>query len=182
MYYDPEDACYYEGLPRPALAKKLAAKRAQLEEEQKKNKGFVVKKISAPFLSLRTPKHPRKTPEKVQGFDEAVIYGKYVVEHAPNAETRAEEYFYTLYDPRGGVLYESNNYSSLEYCQRAILRFKTHVLIGEFKIEAINGKYAFVLSRKTYVHAGNPEDSYDDAFKRINKIKSYAHTDIIREQ
>lgn len=183
-YYDPEDACYYEGEPSPELAEKLAKKRAELEAEAKKNKKkVIVKKVAAPFLSLKTPKHERKTPEKLQGvsFDEAVIYGKYVIEHGVDANG-ADEYYYTLYDPTNKPLYESSNYSSLEYAKRAIARFKTHVLVGEFSIDSVDGKYFYVITRKTYVHPGNPQTSYDNAFKLISKVKNYAQTNIIREQ
>ncbi len=182
VYYDPEDACYYEGEPSPEVAAKLAAKRAELDAAAKKNKKeVIVKKVSAPFLSLKTPKHERKAPEKVKGFDEAVIYGKYVIEHDKDAEGN-EEYYYTLYDPSGNTLYESSNYRSLEYCKRAIARFKTHVMVGEYTIDADNGKFFFVITRKTYVHAGAPQKNYDEAFKLVGQVKNYGMTDIIREQ
>ncbi len=182
VYYDPEDACYYEGEPSPEVAAKLAAKRAELDAAAKKNKKeVIVKKVSAPFLSLKTPKHERKTPEKVKGFDEAIIYGKYVIEHDKDAEGN-EEYYYTLYDPSGNTLYESSNYRSLEYCKRAIARFKTHVMVGEYSIDAENGKFFFVITRKTYVHAGAPQKNYDEAFKLVGQVKNYGMTDIIREQ
>lgn len=183
-YYDPEDACYYEGEPPEELVEILALKRQEWEAAQKKDKKkVVVKKVVAPFLSLKTPKHDRTAPEAYTGaFDESIIYGKYVIEHAPNIETGEEEYYYTLYAPWDTLLYSSSNYSSLEYCRRAIVRFQTHVLVGEFSVVSMDRKYAFVLSRKTYVHAGDPQKTYDAAAKLISKIKSYAHTDIIREQ
>lgn len=79
-YYDPEDACYYEGTPSPALAKKLAAKEAELEAlNANKDKKVVIKKVAPPFAALKTPKNKRQAPKPVAGFDESVIYGKYVM-------------------------------------------------------------------------------------------------------
>ncbi len=180
-YYDPEDACYYEGEPSPALAKKLAAKRAELEAAAAKdNKKVVIKKVAPPFAALKTPKNIRNIPAKVDGFDEAIIYGKYVIEHCPYEGN--EEYFYTLYDPAGKMLYESNNYSSLEYCKRAINRLKSHSIIGQFTIEAEGGKFFFVLKRKSYVHKGEPQITFDQANENMRQFKNDVQTDIIREQ
>ncbi len=180
-YYDPEDACYYEGEPSPALAKKLAAKRAELEAAAAKdNKKVIIKKVAPPFAALKTPKNIRNIPAKVDGFDEAIIYGKYVIEHCPYEGK--EEYFYTLYDPAGKMLYESNNYSSLEYCKRAINRLKSHAIIGQFTIEAEGGKFFFVLKRKSYEHRGEPQVTFDQANDNMRQFKNYVQTDIIREQ
>ncbi|UKI21322.1 MAG: hypothetical protein L6V83_07245 [Christensenella sp.] len=100
-YYDPEDACYYEGTPSPALAKKLAAKEAELEAlNANKDKKVIIKKIAPPFAALKTPKNARKAPQKVAGFDESVIYGKYIIEHV-DKEDGTQEYFSTLYDASG---------------------------------------------------------------------------------
>ncbi len=182
VYYDPEDACYYEGSAPPELAKKLAAKQKEFEAKAKKDKKeVIVKKIVPPFLALKTPKNPRQTPKKVDGFDESVIYGKYVVEHV-DKEDGAHEYFYTLYNPSGKAIYESSNYCELEYCKRAIVRFKSHVLIGEFTINAADLKFFFELKRKTYIHKGLPQDNYEAANALINEVRSYAQTDIVREQ
>lgn len=181
-YYDPEDACYYEGTPSPALAKKLAAKEAELEAlNANKDKKVIIKKVAPPFAALKTPKNARKEPQKVAGFDESVIYGKYIIEHV-DKEDGTQEYFYTLYDASGNDIYESSNYTTKEYCERAINRFKSHALIGTFTIEAADGKFFFVLKRKTYVHKGAPQNTFEDANARMKEIKSYAQTDIIREQ
>lgn len=181
-YYDPEDACYYEGTPSPALAKKLAAKEAELGAlNANKDKKVIIKKVAPPFAALKTPKNARKEPQKVAGFDESVIYGKYIIEHV-DKEDGTQEYFYTLYDASGNDIYESSNYTTKEYCERAINRFKSHALIGTFTIEAADGKFFFVLKRKTYVHKGAPQNTFEDANARMKEIKSYAQTDIIREQ
>lgn len=181
-YYDPEDACYYEGTPSPALAKKLAAKEAELEAlNANKDKKVIIKKVAPLFAALKTPKNARKEPQKVAGFDESVIYGKYIIEHV-DKEDGTQEYFYTLYDASGNDIYESSNYTTKEYCERAINRFKSHALIGTFTIEAADGKFFFVLKRKTYVHKGAPQNTFEDANARMKEIKSYAQTDIIREQ
>lgn len=181
-YYDPEDACYYEGTPSPAIAKKLAAKEAELEAlNANKDKKVIIKKVAPPFAALKTPKNARKEPQKVAGFDESVIYGKYIIEHV-DKEDGTQEYFYTLYDASGNDIYESSNYTTKEYCERAINRFKSHALIGTFTIEAADGKFFFVLKRKTYVHKGAPQNTFEDANARMKEIKSYAQTDIIREQ
>lgn len=176
-YYDPEDACYYEGKPSAALAKKLEAKKAEIEaQNMKSGKKVVIKKVAPPFATLKTPKHERKDPEKVSGFDEAKIYGKYVIENADG------EWYYSLYSNTDERLYESGNYSSLEFCQRAIQRFKTHALIGTYTIEADGDKFCAVIKRKTYVHKGNGRDTFAEAEKHMNQIKDFAQTDIIREQ
>lgn len=181
-YYDPEDACYYEGTPSPALAKKLAAKEAELEAlNANKDKKVIIKKIAPPFAALKTPKNARKAPQKVAGFDESVIYGKYIIEHV-DKEDGTQEYFYTLYDASGNDIYESSNYTTKEYCERAINRFKSHAIIGTYTIEAADGKFFFVLKRKTYVHKGAPQNTFEDANARMKEIKSFAQTDIIREQ
>lgn len=181
-YYDPEDACYYEGTPSPALAKKLAAKEAELEAlNANKDKKVVIKKVAPPFAALKTPKNARKAPQKVAGFDESVIYGKYVIEHV-DKEDGTQEYFYTLYDASGKDIYESSNYTTKEYCERAINRFKTHAIIGTYTIEAAEGKFFFVIKRKTYVHKGAPQVSFDDANALMKQVKAFAQTDIVREQ
>ena len=181
-YYDPEDACYYEGTPSPALAKKLAAKEAELEAQNaNKDKKVIIKKVAPPFAALKTPKNARKAPQKVAGFDESVIYGKYIIEHV-DKEDGTQEYFYTLYDASGNDIYESSNYSTKEYCERAINRFKSHAIIGMYTIEAADGKFFFVLKRKTYVHKGAPQNTFEEANARMKEIKSFAQTDIIREQ
>lgn len=181
-YYDPEDACYYEGTPSPALAKKLAAKEAELEAlNANKDKKVVIKKVAPPFAALKTPKNVRKAPEKVAGFDESVIYGKYVIEHV-DKEDGTQEYFYTLYDANGNNIYESSNYTTKEFCERAINRFKSHAIIGTYTIEATDGKFFFVLKRKTYVHKGSPQNTFEEANARMREIKNFAQTDIVREQ
>lgn len=181
-YYDPEDACYYEGTPSPALAKKLAAYQAQLEAQNaNKDKKVIIKKVAPPFAALKTPKNPRKKPNPVAGFDEAVIYGKYVIEHV-DKEDGTQEYFYTLYDANGEMVYESANYSTLEYCNRAIVRLKSHAIVGQYTIETDNGAYCVVLKRKSYVHKGAPQPTLEAANANMRKIKSFVQTDIIREQ
>ncbi len=181
-YYDPEDACYYEGTPSPALAKKLAAKEAELEAlNANKDKKVIIKKVAPPFAALKTPKNARKEPQKIAGFDESVIYGKYIIEHV-DKEDGTQEYFYTLYDASGNDIYESSNYTTKEYCERAINRFKSHAIIGTYTIEAADGKFFFVLKRKTYVHKGAPQNTFEEANARMKEIKSFAQTDIIREQ
>ncbi len=181
-YYDPEDACYYEGTPSPALAKKLAAYQAQLDAQNaNKDKKVIIKKVAPPFAALKTPKNARQTPKPVEGFDEAVIYGKYVVEHV-DKEDGTQEYFYTLYDASGASIYESANYSSLEYCQRAIVRLKSHAIVGQFTIETENGSFFVVIKRKSYVHKGLPQPTLESANSNMRKIKSFVQTDIVREQ
>lgn len=181
-YYDPEDACYYEGTPSPALAKKLAAKEAELEAlNANKDKKVVIKKVAPPFAALKTPKNKRNAPKPVAGFDESVIYGKYVIEHV-DKEDGTQEWFYTLYDASGNNIYESSNYSTQEYCERAINRFKSHAIIGTYTIEAADGKFFFVLKRKTYVHKGSPQNTFEAANNHMREIKNFAQTDIVRVQ
>lgn len=181
-YYDPEDACYYEGTPSPALAKKLAAKEAELEAlNANKDKKVVIKKVAPPFAALKTPKNKRNDPKPVAGFDESVIYGKYVIEHV-DKEDGTQEWFYTLYDASGNNIYESSNYSTQEYCERAINRFKSHAIIGTYTIEAADGKFFFVLKRKTYVHKGSPQNTFEEANNHMREIKNFAQTDIVRVQ
>ena len=181
-YYDPEDACYYEGTPSPALAKKLAAKEAELEAlNANKDKKVVIKKVAPPFAALKTPKNKRNAPKSVAGFDESVIYGKYVIEHV-DKEDGTQEWFYTLYDASGNNIYESSNYSTQEYCERAINRFKSHAIIGTYTIEAADGKFFFVLKRKTYVHKGSPQNTFEAANNHMREIKNFAQTDIVRVQ
>lgn len=181
-YYDPEDACYYEGTPSPELAKKLAAKEAELEAlNANKDKKVVIKKVAAPFAALKTPKNKRNAPKPVAGFDESVIYGKYVIEHV-DKEDGTQEWFYTLYDASGNNIYESSNYTTQAYCERAINRFKSHAIIGTYTIEAADGKFFFVLKRKTYVHKGSPQNTFEEANNHMREIKNFAQTDIVRVQ
>lgn len=181
-YYDPEDACYYEGTPSAALAKKLAAKEAELEAlNANKDKKVVIKKVAPPFAALKTPKNKRQAPKPVEGFDEAVIYGKYVIEHV-DKEDGTQEWFYTLYDASGNNIYESSNYTTQAYCERAINRFKSHAIIGTYTIEAADGKFFFVLKRKTYVHKGSPQNTFEEANSHMREIKNFAQTDIVRVQ
>lgn len=181
-YYDPEDACYYEGTPSAALAKKLAAKEEELEAlNANKDKKVVIKKVAPPFAALKTPKNKRQAPKPVAGFDEAVIYGKYVIEHV-DKEGGTQEWFYTLYDASGNNIYESSNYTTQAYCERAINRFKSHAIIGTYTIEAADGKFFFVLKRKTYVHKGSPQNTFEEANSHMREIKNFAQTDIVRVQ
>ena len=181
-YYDPEDACYYEGTPSPALAKKLAEKEAELEAlNANKDKKVVIKKVAPPFAALKTPKNKRNAPKPVAGFDESVIYGKYVIEHV-DKEDGTQEWFYTLYDASGNNIYESSNYTTQAYCERAINRFKSHAIIGTYTIEAADGKFFFVLKRKTYVHKGSPQNTFEEANNHMREIKNFAQTDIVRVQ
>ena len=181
-YYDPEDACYYEGTPSAALAKKLAAKEAELDAlNANKDKKVVIKKVAPPFAALKTPKNKRQTPKPVAGFDESVIYGKYVIEHV-DKEDGTQEWFYTLYDASGNNIYESSNYTTQAYCERAINRFKSHAIIGTYTIEAADGKFFFVLKRKTYVHKGSPQNTFEEANSHMREIKNFAQTDIVRVQ
>ncbi len=182
-YYDPEDACYYEGEPSPELAKKLAKKQAEIDAENAKNdKKVIIKKVAPPFVALKTPKNARKVPKKVtKGFDEAVIYGQYVIEHKDMPDGN-KEYWYTLYDPNGKSVYESSNYTQLEYVNRAINRLKSHAIIGSYTIEAEGGKFFFVLKRKTYVHKGMPLATFDQANDNMRQFKSFVQTNVIREQ
>lgn len=181
-YYDPEDACYYEGTPSAALAKKLAAKEAEIDAlNANKDKKVVIKKVAPPFAALKTPKNKRQAPKPVAGFDEAVIYGKYVIEHV-DKEDGTQEWFYTLYDASGNNIYESSNYTTQAYCERAINRFKSHAIIGTYTIEAADGKFFFVLKRKTYVHKGSPQNTFEEANSHMREIKNFAQTDIVRVQ
>lgn len=181
-YYDPEDACYYEGTPSAALAKKLAAKEAEIDAlNANKDKKVVIKKVAPPFAALKTPKNKRQAPKPVEGFDEAVIYGKYVIEHV-DKEDGTQEWFYTLYDASGNNIYESSNYTTQAYCERAINRFKSHAIIGTYTIEAADGKFFFVLKRKTYVHKGSPQNTFEEANSHMREIKNFAQTDIVRVQ
>jgi len=176
-YYDPEDACYYEGKPSAALAKKLEAKKAEIEAQNLKNgKKVVIKKVAPPFATLKTPKHARKDPAPYAGFDESKIYGKYVIENEDG------EYYYSLYSNTGERLYESGNYSSLDFCKKAIDRFKSHAIVGTYTIEADGDKFCAVIKRKTYVHKGDGRSTFAEAEKHMNQIKDFAQTDIIREQ
>lgn len=181
-YYDPEDACYYEGTPSAALAKKLAEKEAELDAlNANKDKKVVIKKVAPPFAALKTPKNKRQAPKPVAGFDEAVIYGKYVIEHV-DKEDGTQEWFYTLYDASGNNIYESSNYTTQAYCERAINRFKSHAIIGTYTIEAADGKFFFVLKRKTYIHKGSPQNTFEEANSHMREIKNFAQTDIVRVQ
>lgn len=178
-YYDPEDACYYEGAPTQDLIEVLEQKDAEYETLhaiESNERGDV-----APFMPLKTPKNVRKEPQNVEGFDESSIYGKYVIEHV-DTKKGTQEWFYTLYDAKGKSVYESSNYSTKEYCQRAIKRFKTHVIKGAFSMQASGGKFFFVLKHKTYTHKGMLLATSQEASKNRSAVKKFAQTDIIREQ
>lgn len=125
---------------------------------------------------LPTPKRVRKAPKSEDGFDESVIYGKYVIEH------EGEEYFYTLYNPTDRAVFLSGNYSSLEACKNAIERFKAHARAGSTVLETKNGKFRFVLKCNIYEYRSGEYSSADDAGKDLNDVKYFAQTDIIREQ
>lgn len=177
-YYDPEDACYYAGeAPTALLKQKNAAKEAEFAEANKKTGAKkIIKKIAPPSAALTTPKHDRKPPKKAEGFDESVIYGKYVI------ESENGEYYFTLYSNKEENLFESKNYSSEEFARKAIARFKSQVLVGTFVVKPNGDKFHFVLTRKGSVNEGNNFKSIIDANKNIQDVKYYATTDIIRVQ
>lgn len=171
-YYDPEDACYYEGAPSFEYAEEIAQRDAEYDMPNA-SEGRIV--------PLKTPKNVRKEVAKFEGFDESVIYGKYVIEHV-DTRKGTQEWFYTLYDAKGKNIYESSNYSTKEYCERAINRFKSHVASGSFTIQASGGKFFFVLKRKSYVHRGMSVATSEEASKNRSAVKKFAQTSIIREQ
>ena len=72
--------------------------------------------------------------------------------------------------------------ASLDYCKRAITRFKTHVLVGTYTTESVDGKFACVIKRKSYTHRADPCNTFEEAEALKKQIKSFAQTDIIREQ
>ncbi len=179
-YYDPEDACYYKGNAPEELVDKLAAKKAEWDAAHSKGKKTIIKRVQPPFMPLETPKHDRKPPVAQAGFDDAIIYGQYVIEHAPGPE--CEEYFYTLYAPNGECLYRSSNYSSFEYCNRAINRFKSHMVTGFLSVGATGGQFYPMLQRRSYEHKGDPCANFMEASDKCDKVKKYYGTDIVREQ
>ena len=87
-----------------------------------------------------------------------------------------------IYDANGNNIYESSNYTTQAYCERAINRFKSHAIIGTYTIEAADGKFFFVLKRKTYVHKGSPQNTFEEANSHMREIKNFAQTDIVRVQ
>lgn len=168
-YYDPHDGCYYEGEP-PVYVLKMYEKKPITKEQ-------IIKKVaprSAPITSK--PISKRAPIKKVKGFDESVIYGQYIVEH------EGSEYFFTLYSNKGETLYESYNYYEKQYCLDAINRFKKHVLVGAFSIEAKDGDFYFMLKRNTLHYQGPAKKIRVQADESIVTVKYFAQTDLIREQ
>ncbi len=191
-YYDPEDGDYYRGEAPEELREKLAAKKAEWDAAQaakRKGQPVVVKRIAPPFLPLDTAKNKRKKPNKyTNGFDEAVIYGQYVIEHK-KLENGGEEYYYTLYSPTGEALFESQNYSTLEYAKRGINSFKSHITLilssknsMYYTVSAKGGKFFFVYTRKSFIYEGVPNSDFDKADNAAKQVQKYYGTDIIREQ
>lgn len=178
IYYDPQCACYFEGEPDEETAAKLEAKRYELDGNKHK---VVVKKIIPPYAELKTAKNERQTPARVSGFDESLIYGKYIIEHAEK-EDGGTEYFFTLYNPFNKVLYRSGNFRTLDYCKKGVTYFKSHVLNGEFAVCGADEKFYYELRRKNYVHVGEFVEGFDEAKSLIDAVKNYAHTDVVREQ
>lgn len=140
-----------------------------------------VVKLIAPFMPMDTPKNERKEPQKPVSFDDSTIYGKYVIEHAVK-EDGNNEYFFTLYGAGGKVLYESGNYSSLEFCQDAIKRFRAHVYHGVFTIDNADGRFFYVLKYKGFTYKGAPTAAFDEVTSLVKQVKHYFGTFVVREQ
>ncbi|MCQ2602854.1 MAG: hypothetical protein MJ193_02880, partial [Clostridia bacterium] len=164
-YYDPIDACYYEGKP-PVYVQKMYLPPAP---------DPVIKKIANPAAPIMSK--PRAARKEVNAKNKDIvssIYGQYIVEN------EGDEYFFTLYSNKGAVLFESFNYANEEYCKSAVKRFKKHVLAGAFSVEEENGKFHFVLTRKINTYYGPDKATRVEAEKSIEDVKYYAVTDIIR--
>lgn len=167
-YYDPIDVCYYEGKP-PVYVQKM-----YLPPQE-----TIVRKIKSPAAPLSDKPLAKRAPIKKQasGLDIAIIYGQYIIEH-----TEDGEYFFTLYDNKDNLLYESFNYASEQYCKDAVKRFKKHVLAGQFSVEGDQGSYHFVLVRKINTYLGPKKETRVDAEDSIKALKYYAQTDVVRAQ
>lgn len=165
-YYDPIDVCYYEGNP-PVYVQKMYLPPVER----------VVRKIKSPAAPLMDkPLAKRGEIKPVKGFDVAVIYGQYIIEH------EEDEYFFTLYSNKGELLYESFNYSTNQYCHDAVKRFKKHVLAGAFSVEEHEGKFRFILIRKLNTYYGPEKQTRVEAEQSIETLKYYAQSDVVREQ
>lgn len=140
-----------------------------------------VVKLTAPFMPITTPKNERKEPQKPVSFDDSSIYGKYVIEHAAK-EDGSSEYYFTLYGNSGKVLYESDNYTSLDYCKDAIKRFRAHVQHGVFTIDAADGRFFYVLTYKGFTYKGNQSAAFDEVAGLVKQVKNYYGTFVVREQ
>lgn len=168
-YYDPIDACYYEGKP-PVYVQKMYLPPVET----------IVRKIKSPAAPLSDKPLAKRAPIKKKeggGLDVAIIYGQYVIEHNEEGE-----YFFTLYDNKDNLLYESFNYANEQYCRDAVKRFKKHVLVGQFSVEGEQGSYHFVLVRKINTYLGPKKETRVDAEDSIKQLKYYAQTDVVRAQ
>lgn len=168
-YYDPIDACYYEGKP-PVYVQKMYLPPVET----------IVRKIKSPAAPLSDKPIAKRAPIKKKeggGLDIAIIYGQYVIEHNEEGE-----YFFTLYDNKDNLLYESFNYASEQYCRDAVKRFKKHVLAGAFSVEGEQGSYHFVLVRKINTYLGPKKETRTEAETSIKQLKYYAQTDVVRAQ
>lgn len=168
-YYDPIDACYYEGNP-PVYVQKMYLPPVET----------IVRKIKSPAAPLSDKPIAKRAPIKKKeggGLDIAIIYGQYVIEHNEEGE-----YFFTLYDNKDNLLYESFNYANEQYCRDAVKRFKKHVLVGAFSVEGDQGSYHFVLVRKINTYLGPKKETRTEAETSIKQLKYYAQTDVVRAQ
>lgn len=168
-YYDPIDACYYEGKP-PVYVQKMYLPPVET----------IVRKIKSPAAPLSDKPLAKRAPIKKKeggGLDIAIIYGQYVIEHNEEGE-----YFFTLYDNKDNLLYESFNYANEQYCRDAVKRFKKHVLAGAFSVEGEQGSYHFVLVRKINTYLGPKKETRTEAETSIKQLKYYAQTDVVRAQ
>lgn len=164
-YYDPIDACYYEGKP-PVYVQKMYLPPAP---------DPIIKKIANPAApDMTKPRAARKEVDARNKDIVSAIYGQYIIEN------EGDEYFFTLYSNKGETLFESFNYASEEFCKNAVKRFKKHVLAGAFSVEEKDGKFHFVLTRKINTYYGPDKATRVEAEKSIEDVKYYAVTDIIR--
>lgn len=164
-YYDPLEACYFEG-NAPVYVQKM-----YLPEPPPP----IVKRVMPPSAPITSkPKAVRPELEKKAGFDPAGIYGQYVV------GKDGEEYYFTLYSNKGELLYASENYLTKQYCLDAVKRFKKHVLAGAFSVEGEAGDYHYKLVRNINTYIGPKKDVRVAAEDSIKELKYFAQTDVVR--
>lgn len=164
-YYDPLEACYFEG-KAPVYIQKM-----YLPEPPPP----IVKRVMPPCAPLTSkPKAKRAELVKKPGFDPATIYGQYVL------GSEGSDYYFTLYSSKGDMLYASENYLTKDYCLEAVKRFKKHVLAGAFSVEGEAGDYHYKLVRNLNTYIGPQKSVRVDAEECIKEVKYYAQTDIVR--
>ena len=119
----------------------------------------------------------RGVPEKQkEGLDTALIYGKYVVEHA------ADKGFFTLYDNKGTAVFESYNYATIDAAKADVNRFRKAILKGSSTIEEGKDGFFWKLKIGPREFDGPVVDSRTEAAQALLHVKEFALTDIVREQ